>query len=123
MQRQTYLLILGLVALLASVPAALGGPVTLDCLLREMVDPNAVACWPLPEFTCRQSSSYDRAKVAPNQPGWFANHDFSEFIREEQRNGRKEQVMMDADGPGSALMPRGLQFRPSRRISSKPQAR
>lgn len=103
MRNQTHLVILGLVALLAAVPAASGGPVTLDSLLREMIDPDAVARWPLPEFTCRQSSSYDRAKVAPDKPGWFANHDFSEFIREEHRNGRREQVMMDADGPGSIV--------------------
>ena len=74
--------------------------VTLDSLLKEMTDFSAIARWPRPEFTCRQCSSYDRAEVAPDQPGWFANNDFSQYIRTEDHAGRRENVMMDADGPG-----------------------
>lgn len=65
-----------------------------------MIDYDAVARWPRPEFTCKQASSYDRKKVAPHQPGWFANDDKSHFIRDEEINGRTERVMLDADGPG-----------------------
>ena len=78
-------------------------PVTLDSLLREMTDTASIARWPDPEFTCRQASSYDRKKVAPDKPGWFANHDYTEYIRTEETRGRKEQVMMDADGPGAVV--------------------
>ena len=74
--------------------------VTLDSLLNEMTDFSALARWPQPEFTCRQASSYDRAEVSPDKPGWFANNDFSQYIRTEDHDGRKEQVMLDADGPG-----------------------
>lgn len=74
--------------------------VTLDRLLAEMTDFSAVARWPLPAYTTHQSSSYDRSEVAPDQPGWFGNNDFSQYIREETHDGRKEAVMMDADGPG-----------------------
>ena len=77
--------------------------VTLDSLLREMTDFSAVARWPSPAFTCHQCSSYDRSEVAPDKPGWFANNDFSQYIRAENHDDHKEMVMMDADGPGSIV--------------------
>jgi hypothetical protein len=89
-----------LLALLVTISMARGGVVTLDSLLHEMSDFAAVVRWPQPEFTSRQCSSYDRAEVAPDKPGWFANNDFSQYLRTEENAGRKEQVMMDADGPG-----------------------
>ena len=78
-------------------------PVTLDSLLKEMVDVESIARWPDPEYTCKQASSYDRKKVAPDNPNWFANHDNTEYIRVEETDGRKENVMMDADGPGAIV--------------------
>jgi hypothetical protein len=77
--------------------------ITLESLLREMVDNDAVARWPDPLFICKQASSYDRAKVAPDKPGWFANGDHSQYIRLEEHDGRKEHVMMEADGPGAIV--------------------
>lgn len=86
-------------AIIASgVPA-----ISLDTLLQEMVNVEAIARWPQPEFTCKQASSYDRAKVAPDQPGWFANNDHTQYIRSEINEGRAEQVMMEADGPGAIV--------------------
>jgi hypothetical protein len=80
-----------LLALATLLPVA--GPafaeVTLESLLTEMVAYDAVARWPQPEFVCRQASSYDRASVAPDQPGWFANADQNQFIREEKIHGRR----------------------------------
>ncbi len=84
--------------LLAGVSAS--AEVTLGSLLKEMVDYNAVARWPQPEFTMKQASSYDRDSKSPDQPGWFANQDQNQFIRDEMFQGRIERVMMDADGPG-----------------------
>jgi hypothetical protein len=95
-----YLHIAGRLVLFATVPVALSATVTLDSLLKEMTNFSSVASWPQPEFTCRQCSSYDRAEVAPNKPGWFANSDFSQYIRDEERDGHNEHVMMDSDGPG-----------------------
>ena len=89
--------------LLASLAGLQAAEVTLDSLLREMADYGAVARWPQPEFTCKQASSYDRAKVAPDKPGWFANGDNTKYIRSEENEGRKEQVMMEADGPGAIV--------------------
>jgi len=72
-------------------------------LLEEMTNYDAVARWPEPEFTCKQASSYDRASVAPDKPGWFANQDYSQLIRVEDTAGRRERVMMDVDGPGAVV--------------------
>ena len=89
--------------LITGLCAQAGPSVSLDSLLNEMVDTESIARWPEQEFTCKQASSYDRKKVAPDKPGWFANHDNTEYIRTEENEGRKEQVMMDADGPGAMV--------------------
>ncbi len=96
------MLIFGL-AMSAGAALAPAGEVSLDSLLKEMTDFGAVARLPSPDFTLHQSSSYDRAEVASNKPGWFANNDFSQFIRDENHDGRREKVMMDADGPGCVV--------------------
>lgn len=74
--------------------------ISLSTLLTEMGRYESVATWPSPEFRCLQISSYDRTTVAPDQSGWFANDDHTQFIRTDEIQGRKERVMMDADGPG-----------------------
>lgn len=88
------------IMVLTVASCATAANVSLDSLLREMTDFSSVARWPSPPFSLHQCSSYDRAKVAPDKPGWFANNDFSQYIREENHDGRTEKVMMDADGPG-----------------------
>ncbi|MGC4044402.1 MAG: DUF2961 domain-containing protein [Armatimonas sp.] len=75
-------------------------PISFESLLQEMVDTDSIARWPQAEFTCHQVSSYDRATVAPDKPGWFANNDFNNYLRTESNSGRTEQVLMDAAGPG-----------------------
>ncbi|MDR1633152.1 MAG: DUF2961 domain-containing protein [Dysgonamonadaceae bacterium] len=77
--------------------------VTFESLLLEMIDREAIAHYPSPEYTCRQFSSYDRATVTPGQASWFANWDRSMFIRTEKNNGRKEYVMMDTGEPGAIV--------------------
>ncbi len=77
--------------------------VTLESLLLEMVNRDAAAQMPEPWFTCAQASSYDRASTASDQPGWFANRDSRNFIREENPNGRRELVLMDVQGPGAIV--------------------
>ena len=77
--------------------------VSIETLLREMVDRDARAQYPDPAFSCRQFSSYDRATTTPDQPGWFGNADFNQYLRVEIRDGRTESVMMDADGPGAIV--------------------
>ena len=78
--------------------------ITIESLLREMVDREAVARFPDPAYTCAQSSSYDRTSVSPDdEKAWFANWDRSQFVRIEEREGRKEYVLHDADGPGALV--------------------
>lgn len=93
-----------LALLAASGAAAAGGThsvIDLPCLLHEMVDRDALARLPSPTYVTHQASSYDRRSKTPDDPeGWFANDDTSQFIRSEMHDGRREWVMMDADGPG-----------------------
>lgn len=78
-----------------------GPQVTFSSLLQEMMSPSDLALWPEPAFTTHQASSYDRRSTTPGDPkAWFFNNDFSQFIRMETNAGRREWVMMDADGPG-----------------------
>ena len=79
------------------------GAVTLESLLEEMVARETIARLPEPAYTCRQFSSYDRNSTEPGSPTWWANWDRSYFVRVEESNGRKEHVLMDADGPGAVV--------------------
>ncbi|MDR2057449.1 MAG: DUF2961 domain-containing protein [Dysgonamonadaceae bacterium] len=74
-----------------------------ESLLLEMIDREAMASYPSPEYICLQFSSYDRATVTSGQPSWFANWDRSMFIRIEENSGRKEYVMMDTNKPGAIV--------------------
>ncbi|MBN2211557.1 MAG: DUF2961 domain-containing protein [Sedimentisphaerales bacterium] len=91
--------------------------VTFESLLLEMVNRDAAAQMPDPWFTCAQASSYERSSIASDQPGWFANRDSRNFTREENRDGRRELVLMDVQGPGAIVRfwgtfnaPRGGEF-------------
>ena len=91
-----------LIALISGCkPAA--GPITFGTLLEDMTETEILAEFPSPSFTCKQFSSYDRRSVGPDKEGWFANHDASWFIREETNQGRREFVMLDAEGPGAVV--------------------
>ncbi len=99
------LLLMGVVGMLVGLGAGLAQAadhtVTLESLLREMVDRDRMAVWPQPEYVSHQASSYDRRSKTPDDPaGWFANDDWSHFLRSEVNQGRREWVLMDADGPG-----------------------
>jgi hypothetical protein len=77
--------------------------VTLDSLLKEMVNRDTLARLPEPSYTCKQASSYDRHSTEPGSPTWWANADRSYFVRIEEANGRKEHVLMDEKGPGAIV--------------------
>ncbi len=91
-------------ALLAHVAHA-GPPgdvaaVTFRSLLSEMSDPGVVARWPSPAYRQMQASSYNRASTKRGEPNWFADSDGLGFLRVEEREGRKEWVAMEYEGPG-----------------------
>ncbi len=90
-----------IVCVLPAVTVA--GDITLESLLGEMVDLNRLAELPDPAYVTKQASSYDRASVKPGSDSWFANGDAGHFIRIENRDGREEFVLLDAEGPGAVV--------------------
>jgi hypothetical protein len=89
--------------------AGVEAQVTLDSLLREMVNREAPTWQADHSYACRQFSSYDRASTSATNPAtWFANGDVNQFLRVEESkaadaNGRREWVMADMDGPGAVV--------------------
>ena len=77
--------------------------ITFRSLLREMTQVDATSRFPDPSYRLVQFSSYDRLSIHPDSAGWFANNDFTQFIREEDNDGRHEYVMFEADGPGAVV--------------------
>ncbi|WP_205618136.1 glycoside hydrolase family 172 protein [Neotamlana sedimentorum] len=84
--------------------------VSIESLLNEMIDREAISKFPKNEFRLKQESSYNRASKTPNDTiGWFINHDFNSkesdknFIRVEENNGEKEWVLMDHQGAGAIV--------------------
>jgi len=75
-------------------------PITLSCLMEEMVSVETDPCFPVPYYTSKQMTSYDRRSVIPNTPSWHANDDWAGYIRYEANNGRVEKVLFDEKGPG-----------------------
>jgi len=97
--------LVGLAALIALTMSTVGASaptVTTATLLREMTDLAGMAEFPEPAYTCRQFSSYDRKSKSPKED-WFANGDSGNYLRVEEREGRREFVMMDAEGPGAVV--------------------
>lgn len=89
--------------LLGAITCQAQQKVSLTSLLKELIDPSSVARLPNPSYALKQVSSYDRHSLSPQQPGWFANEDHTNFLRNEINDGRKEYVMMDEDGPGAIV--------------------
>ncbi|PQV48998.1 Protein of unknown function (DUF2961) [Jejuia pallidilutea] len=84
--------------------------ITVESLLKDMVDRDAIARFPTTNFRLKQESSYNRASKTPEDTdGWFINHDFNSketdhnFIRTEEKNGKKEWVLMEHIGPGAIV--------------------
>ena len=77
--------------------------ITFRSLLKEMASPEAITRFPDPSYKLVQQSSYDRKSIHPDSSGWFANDDYTQFIREEENAGRREYVMFEADGPGAVV--------------------
>jgi len=74
--------------------------ITLESLLCEMADRDAIARVPAPHYLQQQASSYNRASKAKGQDGWLADSDGLGFIRTEQIKGKTEWVLMEHGGPG-----------------------
>ena len=90
--------------------------VSIESLLKEMIDRDSKARYPATDFRLKQQSSYNRASKTPDEPkGWFTNQDYNRpgkngkpsktknFIRTEENNGQKEWVLMDHQNPGAIV--------------------
>ena len=77
--------------------------ITTESLIHEMTSRENITYFPAKSYKLVQSSSYNRASVAPEKDGWFANADMSHFIRVEENEGRREFVMMEVTGPGAIV--------------------
>jgi hypothetical protein len=87
---------------LASAAFCSAAAISTETLLDDLIDLQRLTKLPDPAYTTKQFSSYDRASKSPSED-WFANADHGQFVRVEDKNGRKEHVMMDADGPGAIV--------------------
>lgn len=101
-------LLVAILAVLASCTPK--NEVNISTLLDEMTNREAVTEFPQHDFRLKQSSSYNRASVSPeDSTGWFSNHDFNSnnkdhnFIRIEEKNGAEEWVLMDHQGAGAIV--------------------
>ncbi len=83
--------------------AANAKTISFASLLEEMTDREVLARWPQPFYSTGQSSSYDRRSKTEPQKHPFANNDKGHFLRVEQREGRREAVLLDAQGPGAVV--------------------
>ncbi len=77
--------------------------ITVESLLKEMTDKTTITYYPEQEYSLKQFSSYDRKSVSPDNNDWWANADYTQFIREENNNDRREFVLFDAEGPGAVV--------------------
>ena len=71
---------LAILCFLAAPIQASDKTVTLRSLLQEMADRDRLPQLAVLSYVAGQASSYDRASVAPDKPGWFANHDFGMYV-------------------------------------------
>lgn len=99
---------LGVAALcvvMATAQALSAPSITLSDLLRQMADLEALSIKAPSGERCQQASSYDRASRIVNgrKVDWFANGDAGQYIRVDERNGRREMVMADIQGPGAIV--------------------
>ncbi|OVE75323.1 hypothetical protein BVX97_05025, partial [bacterium E08(2017)] len=91
--------------------------ISLESLLKEMIDRSELTRTPNPAYLGKSASSYDRESKVNNPDdglyvekdgrdwgkGWFANRDFAQYIREEINDGRNETVLMEDTGPGAIV--------------------
>ncbi len=70
-------------------------------LIKEIVNRDVLAKYPDPFYETKQFSSYDRTSITKDSSSWYANWDRSQFLRVDSMNGRREFVVMDAEGPGA----------------------
>lgn len=77
--------------------------ITMEKLLAELQDPLRATYFPQPEYQLFQASSYDRRSIKAGTPEWYANEDYTRFMRVDTSLHRREYVMMETEGPGAVV--------------------
>ena len=103
MNRTSFCFVVCIGLFLLLLNAACSTKITFESLLEEMVDRENSSYFPCQPYTHKQFSSYNPASVSPGEKTWFANFDMSHFIRVESNQGRREFVLLDAEGPGAVV--------------------
>ncbi|MBN1819386.1 MAG: DUF2961 domain-containing protein [Prolixibacteraceae bacterium] len=98
--KRNKLLILFLISLLGF--SCNQNTITLESLLNDMLNPDNISYFNN-SFNVKQFSSFDRKSVGPDKENWWANADYTQFLREEKNKGRREFVMFDHEGPGAIV--------------------
>ena len=63
--------------------------------MEEMVSVEAEPCFPVPFFTTKHVSSYDRRSVIPGTPSWLDKSDNKVFVSYEDKIVCLEIVLLD----------------------------
>lgn len=99
---KTLFKLVGLLFLIGMNMSAKGAEkITMELLLKDMISFEAATEYPVPFYTCKMISSYDRRTVAPDKDWWFANDDGGGYMRIDTIDGRVERVLFDYEGPGA----------------------
>ncbi len=79
--------------------------ITFPYMMKGLTDLDRLWTPPVPGEKTVQFSSFDRAslKGPSDRDAWYANGDCGKYMRVEERKGRKELVMADAEGPGAVV--------------------
>ncbi|MBN2490606.1 MAG: DUF2961 domain-containing protein [Planctomycetes bacterium] len=112
MRRAAMGLVLALTAAALGLRTAAAQEITLETLLREMVDLERLTRVPEPAYKTVQFSSYDRRSEAPDRPDWFANADgfgkepvpgFEAVLEVPREGGSGRYLVCDVEGPGAIV--------------------
>lgn len=78
-------------------------PISLPALLQTLSEQDHLSYYPRPAYRLKQASSYDRRSILPGTQDWFANEDYTRFIRLDTSLHRPEYVMLESEGPGAVV--------------------
>ena len=82
----------------------IGPEITFESLIWEIGVRDDFSYFPDPAFRLIETSSHDPASTTPSDATtWFSHDDIGNYVRDIERDGRTEHVLLDADGPGAVV--------------------
>ena len=80
--------------------------VSLQSLLKEMIDRDRICEFPQVKYQTKQASSYNRTSISPDLPGWFEDSDGLYCMGAEENmafSSMNEWILMEDKGPGAIV--------------------